>query len=221
MISDKKLTIRRTDPQHRKRSGQAANPHLSRTEKQDTTAFHYRLNLLEENVEELKRLLSGADCLAFVDSVSGAYRWKKDLPIQATGGLDGAIKRGEAARRRWIQEGLVVPSEQLARAWGLTRQALHPAEQRGEVVAAKIGNHVYYPRAFMEMNREDVKFICLKLGNINSSEKIMFWLREHGALAGKSVVDAMANGTPRSRVEQLATTWAHERASEAQRAEIA
>jgi hypothetical protein len=37
---------------------------------------------------------------------------------QATGGLAGATARGEAARVQWVKDGLVVPGEQLAQAWG-------------------------------------------------------------------------------------------------------
>jgi hypothetical protein len=44
-----------------------------------------------------------------------------------------AAARGEAARVQWVKDGLVVPGEQLAQAWGLTRQALAPAADRGEV----------------------------------------------------------------------------------------
>ena len=59
---------------------------------------------------------------------------------QAAGGFAGAAARGEAARVQWVKDGLVVPGEQLAQAWGLTRQALAPAAERGEVFAVKVGN---------------------------------------------------------------------------------
>jgi hypothetical protein len=39
----------------------------------------------------------------------------------------------------------------------------------------------------------------------------MFWLREHGALAGKSVATALDAGTALAKVERLATAWARER----------
>jgi len=62
-----------------------------------------------------------------------------NLHAQATGGLAGATARGEAARVQWVKDGLVVPGERLAQAWGLTRQALAPAADRGEVFAVKVG----------------------------------------------------------------------------------
>ena len=126
-------------------------------------------------------------------------------------GFAGATARGEAARVQWIRDGLVVPGEQLAQAWGLTRQALAPAAERGEVFALKIGNRLYYPQAFLSQDRETVARVCRALGDIAPSEKLMFWLRDHGALAGKSVTGALENGTSVARVERLATAWARER----------
>ncbi|MDE2092330.1 MAG: hypothetical protein KGI87_00610, partial [Burkholderiales bacterium] len=129
----------------------------------------------------------------------------------AAGGLAGATSRGEAARVQWVKEGLVVPGEQLARAWGLTRQALAPAADRGEVFAVKVSNRLYYPSSFLGMDRETVATVCRALGDLGSSEKLMFWLRDHGALAGKSVAAALEAGIPVARVKRLAGAWARER----------
>ena len=130
---------------------------------------------------------------------------------QGTGGLAGATARGEAARVQWVKDGLVVPGEHLAQAWGLTRQALAPAADRGEVFAVKVGNRLYYPQAFLGMDREAVAAICRALGDLGTSEKLMFWLRDHGTLAGKSVAAAMEAGIAVAKVERLAAAWARER----------
>lgn len=132
-------------------------------------------------------------------------------PAQAIGGLVGATARGEAARVQWVKDGLVVPGEQLAQAWGLTRQALAPAADRGEVFAVKVGNRLYYPQVFLAMDRDDVAAICRALGDLGASEKLMFWLRGHGALAGKCVSAALEAGIPLAKVERLASAWARER----------
>jgi hypothetical protein len=131
--------------------------------------------------------------------------------VRAGGGLAGATGRGEAARVQWVKAGLVVPGEQLAQAWGLTRQALAPAAERGEVFAVKVGNRLYYPQAFLGMDREAVAMVCRALGDLGSSEKLMFWLRDHGALAGKSVAAALETGVPIAKVQRLAAAWARER----------
>ena len=129
----------------------------------------------------------------------------------ATGGLTGATARGEAARVQWVKDGVVVTGEQLAQAWGLTRQALSPAAERGEVFAVKVGNRLYYPQAFLAMERETVAVICRALGDLGASEKLMFWLREHGALAGRTVAASLDAGTDLAKVERLAAAWARER----------
>jgi hypothetical protein len=131
--------------------------------------------------------------------------------VQAGGGLAGATARGEAARVQWVKDGLVVPGEQLANTWGLTRQALAPAAERGEVFAVKVGNRLYYPQAFLGMDREAVAVVCRALCDLGSSEKLMFWLRDHGTLAGKSVAAALEAGVPLAKVQRLAAAWARER----------
>ena len=130
---------------------------------------------------------------------------------QAAGGLAGATARGEAARVQWVKDALVVPGEQLAQAWGLTRQALAPAADRGELFAVKVGNRLYYPQAFLGMDRETVAAICRALGDLGASEKLMFWLRDHGALSGKSVAAALEAGLAVAKVKRLAAAWARER----------
>ena len=146
------------------------------------------------------------------DRVGHAKSSSRGTPhAQALGGLAGAGARGEAARVKWVKAGLVVPGEQIAQTWGLTRQALAPAVSRGEVFALKIGNRLYYPQAFLGLDREAVAAVCGALGDLGASGKLMFWLRDHGALAGKSVAAALEAGAGLAKVERLAAAWVHER----------
>ena len=86
-----------------------------------------------------------------------------------------------------------------------------PAADRGEIFAVKVGNRLYYPQAFLGMDREAVAAICRALGDLGASEKLMFWLRVHGALAGMGVAAALESGTGLAKVERLAAAWARER----------
>jgi hypothetical protein len=88
---------------------------------------------------------------------------------------------------------------------------LAPAAERGEVFAVKVGNRLYYPRAFLDMDRTTVGAICRALGDLGASEKLMFWLRDHGGLAGRSVAAASESGVALAKVERLAAAWARER----------
>ncbi len=130
-------------------------------------------------------------------------------------GLTGAISRGEAARVQWVKGGLVIPGQQLAEAWGLTRQALGPAVKRGELFTVKVGNRLYYPSAFLSLERGAVAQICQALGDLSSSEKLVFWTRTHGGLASKTAAESLATGKPPARLERLAQEWARERGVEA------
>lgn len=58
----------------------------------------------------------------------------------------------------------------------------------------KIGNRLYYPQPFLNLDRESVAIVCRALGALGSGEKLMFWLRGHGALAGKTVAAALDAG---------------------------
>jgi len=100
---------------------------------------------------------------------------------------------------QWVKDGLVVPGEQLAQA------------DRGEVFAVKIGNRLYYPQAFLGLDRGAVASVCRALGDLGASEKLTFWLREHGALGGKGVGAALDAGVAVVKVERLAAAWARER----------
>lgn len=53
--------------------------------------------------------------------------------------------------------------------------------------------------------------MCRALGDLAASEKLMFWLREHGALGGKGVAANLDTGVAVAKVERLAATWAPER----------
>jgi hypothetical protein len=53
--------------------------------------------------------------------------------------------------------------------------------------------------------------ICAALGRLDSTEKLMFWVREHGALGGRSVAAALEGGASLPQVERLADAWARER----------
>jgi hypothetical protein len=88
---------------------------------------------------------------------------------------------------------------------------LAPAADRGDVFAVKVGNRLYYPQTFLGMDREPVAAICRALGDLTASEKLMFWLHKHGALAGKGVAAALEAGTALAKVERLAAAWARER----------
>ena len=135
----------------------------------------------------------------------------KKIQSSARGGLAAAEVRGAAARARWIREGLVVPGPQLAQAWGIPQETLAMATASGEVVSIDIDGSLYFPKSLLSMDRLTASAICQALGTLQGTETLMFWLRDHGALGGRSVAAAMEAGTPTARVIRLAEAWARER----------
>lgn len=132
-------------------------------------------------------------------------------PTSARGGLAAAEVRGASARAQWIREGLVVLGPQLAQAWGIPQEALATTSASGEVVSIHIDNCQYYPAALLSIDRLTAGAICRALRNLHDTERVMFWLRDHGALGGRNVALALKAGTPTARVNALAEAWARER----------
>ncbi|MFN6997222.1 MAG: hypothetical protein ACK4PH_23755 [Aquincola tertiaricarbonis] len=133
------------------------------------------------------------------------------VAVPGTGGLSGAVKRGEAAKVQWVETGELVPAKGLAEAWGLTPQALGPAAKRGELFEVTVKAQRYYPREFIDLNRKDVGTVCKQMVGLDPSEQLIFWKRKHGALGGRTVAETLGNkniGPQLVKVVQLAQAYA-------------
>jgi hypothetical protein len=166
------------------------------------------LSVLQEIPAVLaRRATDGAELNPDLSSAVAANEHPARPSQGAQGGLAGAAKRGEAARVDWVRSGEVVPAKALAERWGLTPQALGPAAARGEVFSTVIKSHRYYPREFLELDRDEVGAVCRALGSLTPQEKLIFWKKPHGALAGKTVLQALGRKrgeVPMREVLQLA-----------------
>ena len=127
------------------------------------------------------------------------------------GGLVAAHARGAVARARWIEEGLVVLRPQLAQAWGIPQETVATATASGEVVSIAIDGSEYYPKAFLSLDQLTAGAICRALRQLQDTEKLMFWLRDHGVLGGTNPAAALSAGTPIAQVIALAQAWARAR----------
>lgn len=133
-----------------------------------------------------------------------------ESPMKATEGWEALIKQGEARRVSWVKEGLVVPTSELAKKWSRTRQALDQAGDRGELFSLKVGKNKFYPAAFLDLDADAVKQVCLALKGDDSTAKFLFWSRKHGALGNKTIAEALKEGRV-ARAEELALGWSEER----------
>lgn len=132
-----------------------------------------------------------------------------NAPASTVIGLDAAALRGQEAVARWIEDGTLMASAEFAQAWGISRQALDQAVERGELFSMKLGNKRFYPHELLRLDRPTVARVCKALGDASAAEKLVFWLRRHGGLGGVSAVDAAAGGKV-DRVAQVAQAWAEE-----------
>ncbi|WP_157360003.1 hypothetical protein [Caldimonas brevitalea] len=127
------------------------------------------------------------------------------LPVQEHVVVEGS----ESVRRRWVDQGLVVGSAELRKAWGVSRQALDQAAERGDLVRMKIANRQYYPAGFLELASQDVAKVCRALQPLDEITSIVFWSRKHGALGNRTVTEALKDGKL-AAVLQLAGAYAEE-----------
>jgi hypothetical protein len=134
---------------------------------------------------------------------------QRKAAVESPGDLAGAVLLGQAAVAQWVAEGVLVPSSTFAGAWGITRQALDQAVERGELFSIKHGNKRYYPQPLLGLDRRSVAHVCKALGRADGAEKFIFWQRKHGGLSGRTAVLAVAVGQS-ERVAQLARDWAEE-----------
>lgn len=138
-----------------------------------------------------------------------------------SGGMAGAQARGEDAKREWISTGEVVAGESLANVWGITPQALGRVVRLGELFAVVVDNERYYPSEFLQLRMSDVSAICKELAGLDFSELFIFFKQKHGALGGKTVVQALtvksSGGAALARVIALAQAKTAQMGAEAAR----
>jgi hypothetical protein len=172
------------------------------------------LRALETDVNEVERALAEAASVQAQEAADPGKTAPATAASQSgtdtAGGLHGARARGENLLQQWVRDGTLIPSVEFGSSWGVSRQALDQAVERGELFSLKIASRRYYLAQLRDITREQAAEVCRALGNLSPSEKLTFWLREHGGLQGRCPVAAIHDGQL-ARVVQLARAWADER----------
>ena len=122
---------------------------------------------------------------------------------------DAAVQRGEERRAAWTRDGTLVSGAELAARWGRSRQALDQACARHELFNLKVGNRLWYPAVFLQHGAAEVRAVCRALGEGDPASMLVFWLRPHGGLGGRTVSEAI-EARQLERVVELARAWAEE-----------
>lgn len=170
------------------------------------------IRALETDVNEFEAALAEAATEAPShghDRTQGSTSPAAAVP-RVSGGVAGAVARGEKLLQGWVQDGTLIPSAALSSSWGITRQALDQTVERGELFSLKIAGRRYYLSELRDITREQAAEVCCALGKLSPSEKLMFWLHAHGGLQGRTPVVAIQAGQL-ARTVQLAQAWARER----------
>ncbi|WUR11470.1 hypothetical protein E7V67_017345 [[Empedobacter] haloabium] len=116
-----------------------------------------------------------------------------------------AQQRGEALIASLVRQGSLIDGETLASAWGITRQALDKARERGEIFSVRMGRQHFYPVAALSFLRRDFESINRSFHpDIAAGTKLIFFNRQHGSLGGRTVAESADRLTD---ILRLAAGW--------------
>lgn len=107
--------------------------------------------------------------------------------VPAAGGLKGALARGQKTKREWTRDGTLVTPEAFAEARGASVQDLLDAEPTGSLFSMVVDDQRYYPAELLKFSSEDAEAVCRALGDEEPSSKLIFLMRKHSMLGGKTV----------------------------------
>lgn len=146
--------------------------------------------------------------MEFIDLDEPAGRDDTEPPhIRANrAALREASLRGEAQLRKWSEDGTLVEGRRLQDTWGITRQALDKARERGEIFSFRIGGQHFYPSEALHLTREHLARILEALGPASAASKLIFLRRRHGTLGGATPAEAIEKGRL-AEVLRLAQAW--------------
>lgn len=117
-----------------------------------------------------------------------------------------ALERGETRLLNWTLDGTLVAGAEVETAWGVKRQTVDAARERGEIFSLWVKGRHWYPAEALKFERPVLAAICIAFGDINPSSKLLFLLRKHGALGGLTPVQAVISGLLQD-VVRLAASW--------------
>jgi hypothetical protein len=120
--------------------------------------------------------------------------------------LQEATLRGEARLRKWSEDGTLIDGRRLQEAWGITRQGLDKARERGDIFSFRINGQHFYPSEAEHMTRDELARIIGALGEASAGSKLVFLRRRHGALGGCTPAEAIERGQL-AEVLRLASAW--------------
>lgn len=132
-----------------------------------------------------------------------AHGYSFSAENDATAAWQALLGQGEAVRRGWLDNGLLVTPTELARAWGHAPSALETLREHGKLFGIRIDGNWYYPAPFKGLKKEEIIAVCHALRGDDTSAKFIFWNLRHGGLDGLTVAEALS-GQQTAKVRCLA-----------------
>ena len=115
-----------------------------------------------------------------------------------------ALKLGAARLVKWTQDGTLVSPADAGRHWGLELIDLKAAVRRGDLFEVWVNMTPYIPAELLVFSIEQASTICRSLKGQSATSKLLFLLRAHGGLGGRSIAQALRSGTPMGRICDMA-----------------
>ena len=120
--------------------------------------------------------------------------------------IDAAQARSEARLVKWTQDGTLVPVSVVQDTWGIKRQSVDAARERGEIFSVFVRGQHWYPAQALRLGRAELAAVVKALGGESAASKLVFLLRRHGALDGRTPAEAADQGML-DDVLRLAGAW--------------
>ena len=127
-------------------------------------------------------------------------------PQDGAAAIGAAQERGEARLVKWTQDGTLVPVSVVEDAWGIKRQSVDAARERNEVFSVFVRGQHWYPAEALRFGRAELATVVKALGDESAAGKLVFLLRRHGALGGRTPAEAVDQGMLHD-VVRLAGAW--------------
>lgn len=144
-------------------------------------------------------------------ALDAAKAFARELVGPSGGGRSGAAERGRAARLAWARDGTLVCAQYFAARRGLSVGELLALVARGELFSVTVEHVSLYPAELLKLSHTDAVALCSALDGEDDATKLVFLMREHGALAGRTVAESVAIGRLQ-QVLDLARAWARRQA---------
>ncbi len=155
------------------------------------------VQLLRAEVAELKRQRESTIAQPPQRAEQAVQALRDRLEHQGhLGSVPAASPTPEDSRQRFLialtQDGSLVSAQRLINAWQMQRQALEQRVDKGQLFKLKIKNRNWYLGSMQVLLPDTVAAVCQAFGPVPAIDHLLFWLRRHGALQGKTVAEMLS-----------------------------